>query len=151
MGRKTKLTPEVHQAVVGALRLGASVRLATKHAGIGATTYHSWLKRGEREDGPYREFGRAVQAARGQLAAQLRALDGATLAPAAPIEALHARWAEHSPDGYVTIESPGPFCDWLVSFVSVGPDKPPTYRFEGPTFADATTQAAQWLALRGAQ
>ena len=68
-----------------------------------------------------------------------------------PVDTLAEQWTEHSPDGYVTIESPGPFCDWLVAFISVGADKPPTDRCAGATRADAITQAAQWLARRGAQ
>ena len=78
MGRKTRLTPAVAKAVIAALSHGASIRAAVKHAGIGRTTYHSWLTRGARESGVYRDFSDAVQAARAQWSAQLNALDGTT-------------------------------------------------------------------------
>lgn len=47
MGRQTKLTPDVQEKVLHALRLGATHRLACDYAGIHKDTFYDWLKRGE--------------------------------------------------------------------------------------------------------
>ncbi len=66
MGRRSKLTPEVHDALVNSIRLGASLKIATDHAGIGPTTFHSWMARGDREPGRFRDFRDDIQKARAQ-------------------------------------------------------------------------------------
>lgn len=48
-GRSTKLTPEVQQRVVEALRAGNYQDAAAGYAGISHTTFHNWLNRGKEE------------------------------------------------------------------------------------------------------
>lgn len=86
MARPSKLTPEVSERIVRAIRAGNYPEVAAAHAGIHASTYYRWMERGALageapEDDPYRHFraevaraladseaaevGLVVQAARG--------------------------------------------------------------------------------------
>lgn len=47
VGRPTKLTPEVHQTIVDAIRAGASRQAAAETAGVGFSTLKEWMVRGE--------------------------------------------------------------------------------------------------------
>jgi hypothetical protein len=49
MSRPTKLTPEVHKAVVDALEIGATRVDAAGAAGIDYTTFLNWMERGEKD------------------------------------------------------------------------------------------------------
>lgn len=82
-GRPSKLTEEVFNAVMQALRAGNYQEVAARYAGISESTYWSWLERGKRErerieDGIepnstetiYREFLEEVEQAR--AAAEVR-------------------------------------------------------------------------------
>ena len=63
-GPRTKLTPELQDRVVQALRVGNYATVAIQYAGISEHTYYEWLVRGEREPGSiYGEFFRAVRKA----------------------------------------------------------------------------------------
>lgn len=48
-GRPTVLTPEVQEAIVKALHVGAYVETAAATAGIRKSTLYDWLRRGARE------------------------------------------------------------------------------------------------------
>ncbi len=48
-GRRTKLTAEVREEVVKAVRIGVPLETAALHAGIGRSTLYSWTQRGRRE------------------------------------------------------------------------------------------------------
>jgi transposase len=64
MARPTKLSPELEERIVRAVRAGNHVEPACRSAGIGPSTYYRWLERGERErEGPYAEFRAAVRRA----------------------------------------------------------------------------------------
>jgi len=72
MGRPTKLTPEVQEKIVSLVRAGNYPEVAAQAAGISGKTYYEWLRRGESEDGIYREFRQAVKEA--QAAAESHAV-----------------------------------------------------------------------------
>jgi hypothetical protein len=65
MGRPNKLSQEVGNTVLDALRKGVSVVHAAGLAGIGESTVRTWRDLGEADpDGPYGDFARAFKAAR---------------------------------------------------------------------------------------
>ncbi len=45
-GRPCGLTPDVHKALVRALRLGATVKMATAATGVGLSTFYQWVAKG---------------------------------------------------------------------------------------------------------
>jgi transposase len=64
MARPTKLTPEVEERIVAAIRAGNYAEPAARSAGISPATYYRWLKRGEEASrGIYRAFHDAVRRA----------------------------------------------------------------------------------------
>jgi transposase len=64
-GRQTKLTPEVQDRIVAALRAGNYQETAARYAGISEDTFYEWLKRGKEEPGSaYSEFSEAVEKAK---------------------------------------------------------------------------------------
>jgi len=66
-GRRSKLTPEVHQAIVAYARAGAFDWVAAEAAGISRATFYRWLQRGERSPyGPYGAFAQDLRQARAQ-------------------------------------------------------------------------------------
>jgi len=62
-GRKTKLTPDVQDRIVQAVRGGNYIQVAARYAGIGEVTFYEWLKKGETdvEGGIYRNFLKAIK------------------------------------------------------------------------------------------
>ena len=67
MGRPTKLTPEVQDKIVNALRGGNYQETAAQFAGIDEATFYRWMERGASEDeGIYCEFRKAVERAKSQ-------------------------------------------------------------------------------------
>lgn len=70
MARKTKLTKQVEEAMVAALKMGATYRLAAEAAGIGERTFYTWMNGTAPR---HRQFQRAIKAA--QSGASLDALD----------------------------------------------------------------------------
>lgn len=63
-GRPTKLTPEVQEKIVSAIRAGNYAQVAARYAGIGETTFYAWMKRGrEAKRGKFAEFQKAVKKA----------------------------------------------------------------------------------------
>lgn len=72
-GRKTKLTPEVQEKIVSAIRAGNYAKVAAGYAGIGERTFYSWLERGEAaKSGIYLQFRQAVKGA--EREAEVRAV-----------------------------------------------------------------------------
>lgn len=64
MGRPSKLTPELQERIVQAIRAGNYIETAAAYAGIAKSTLYDWLKRGARaKTGKYRAFSDAVQRA----------------------------------------------------------------------------------------
>ena len=64
MGRPSKLTLEVHEQIVRAVRGGNSFATAAAHSGIDERTFERWMAKGERaRSGPYRAlYDEVVQA-----------------------------------------------------------------------------------------
>jgi len=68
-GRPTKLTPEVQDAILRALRAGNYMETAAAFGGVHKDTLYDWLKRGRadivkgKEDGLYASFVRALDKA----------------------------------------------------------------------------------------
>lgn len=65
---KSKCTPERQQAVLQALSVGATHRLACHYAGISHECLYNWLRLGERGRQPYADFSAAMKKAEGQAA-----------------------------------------------------------------------------------
>lgn len=63
MARPTKLTPEVQERIVSAIRAGCFAETAAEYAGISASTFYEWMERGRRAEAGYKEFFEAVQQA----------------------------------------------------------------------------------------
>jgi transposase len=65
MGRPTKLTPEVQERIITALRAGNYQETAANYAGISAKTFYEWMQRGKDEpESIYRDFREAVEKAK---------------------------------------------------------------------------------------
>lgn len=63
-GRPTKLTPEVQEKIVQAIRAGAYIETAAAYAGVNKQTLYNWMKRGNQQrSGKYRRFLDAVEKA----------------------------------------------------------------------------------------
>jgi len=61
MGRRSKLTPQVQETIIGAITLGATFRHAAQLGGISEQTFYSWLEQGRAQTrGKKREFLEAV-------------------------------------------------------------------------------------------
>jgi hypothetical protein len=68
MARPTKLTGEVQERIVRALRAGNFPDVAARHAGVHPATYRRWMQRGDPagedpEDEPFRRFRAEVERA----------------------------------------------------------------------------------------
>jgi transposase len=64
VGRPTKLTAQVQERIVGMIEAGSYAEPAARAAGISASTFYSWMERGElEEDGIFREFRDAIKRA----------------------------------------------------------------------------------------
>ena len=71
MGRRTKLTPEVQDRILQAVRAGLRYREAALAAGIDERTFYNWKRRGEEaKSGIYFQFFQSLKEAeaRGELA-----------------------------------------------------------------------------------
>ena len=66
VGRPTKLTPEVTERILSAIRAGNYLDTSAAHAGIHRDTLHAWLRDGANNKSPdLRQFSDAVQKAIG--------------------------------------------------------------------------------------
>jgi transposase-like protein len=64
VARPTKLTPEVKQRIVQAIRAGNYAEPSARSAGVSPATFYRWMKRGERESsGIYHDFHEEVRQA----------------------------------------------------------------------------------------
>ena len=67
MGRTTKLTTEVQEAILSSLRMGSTRAHAAAYAGISERALYTWLKRGaEEKRGLYVQFVQDVKKAEGE-------------------------------------------------------------------------------------
>lgn len=62
VARPTKLTPAVRDAILASIEAGAYAEQAATAAGIAASTYYSWVARGEEGESPFSEFVDALHA-----------------------------------------------------------------------------------------
>ena len=69
MARPTKLTAEVHRAIVELIRSGAFDRVAAEAARIHESTFGRWMEHGRKGQIPYRDFYDDVVHARAQARA----------------------------------------------------------------------------------
>lgn len=72
-GRPTKLTPEVHAAIVALVEQGNYPETAAQCEGISRTAFYEWMERGRRGEAPFADFADAVTRARAK--AERSALD----------------------------------------------------------------------------
>ena len=67
MGRRSKLTPETHERIVDAIKMGATYELAAQAGGASYETFRRWMRDGEEADkGQYCAFYVAVKEAEGK-------------------------------------------------------------------------------------
>jgi transposase len=72
MARPTKLTPEVMERVVRAVRAGNYPEAAARAAGISPATYYRWMKEGEKASrGIKREFHDAIRQAEAEVEVEI--------------------------------------------------------------------------------
>ena len=72
MGRKTKLTPELHDRIVQFIRAGNYIRTACLACGIDEATYFNWMKWGKQANtGVFFEFFKALKKAEAEAEARL--------------------------------------------------------------------------------
>lgn len=66
IGRPTKLTPELQEQLVAAIKAGNSIAEAAQLVGVHEATIHRWRQQGEADDAepPFREFREALTRAR---------------------------------------------------------------------------------------
>lgn len=89
MARPTKLTPEIQDRIVTAIRAGNYMETAAAYAGIARSTFNEWIRRGaEEQEGPFAEFAAAVE----QALAAAEARDVALIGQAAQKEWQAAAW-----------------------------------------------------------
>ena len=97
MGRPTKLTPAIRDAICADLAAGLPRGTAAVRAGIDRATFFRWMKRGSRDrSGDYRDFRDAVKKA--EASAEKLHLDRITAAGATTWQAsawvLERKWPE---------------------------------------------------------
>lgn len=75
-GRPSKLTPQTHDKIIGAIKAGNYLETAARYAGVDQSTLHRWLNRGKDENAEpeYRQFYEAVESARAEAEARNVAL-----------------------------------------------------------------------------
>jgi transposase len=65
-GRPTKLTPEVQDKLVNAIKVGATYEHAADYAGIDYSTLRRWIEKGQKaKSGPFCELCDAIKRAEG--------------------------------------------------------------------------------------
>ena len=87
MGRKSKLTPEIQEKIVQAVKTGNYYEAACGYAGIDYTTFRRWILNGEKaKSGKYYEFCNAIKKAEQEAEARLV-----------------AQWQKHMPEDWKAI------------------------------------------------
>ena len=64
VGRPTRLSKEIAEAIIENLRAGVHASVAAAAAGISTSTYYHWLQRGKKGQAPFAKFWRDVRQAR---------------------------------------------------------------------------------------
>lgn len=104
MARPTKLTPELTERIVLAIRAGNYSKVAAEMSGIGETTFYRWLEEGAKENArkEFREFRESIKRAEAEaevrsVALIRQAADGGTWQAAAwYLERKHGdRWGRN--------------------------------------------------------
>lgn len=95
--RPTKLTPEVKDKILHAIRMGCYASVAAQAAGISEATFYLWINRGEREQASiYSDFVEALKIAEAQ--AEARCVEMVQLAAPdnwqAAMTLMERRWSE---------------------------------------------------------
>ena len=68
MARKSKLTSELHQALIQTFTSGATIKDACAYVGVNESTFHKWMKQGENAvSGEYVEFFQSITRARASM------------------------------------------------------------------------------------
>ncbi len=88
MPRPTVLTDELSLEIAGHLINGNSIADAAALAGIGESTYHEWVKRGEDGESPFAEFAELTRAARADARTRLVK----TVVDAGQVDVKAAQW-----------------------------------------------------------
>jgi transposase len=103
MARPTKLTAELQDRIVIAVRAGNYAEAAARSCGIAGSTYYRWLQRGALEPaGIYKDFTEAIRRAEAEaevhaVAILRRAMSEDWRAALAYLERRHpGRWRRHS-------------------------------------------------------
>jgi transposase len=103
VARPTKLTAQLQEKVVQAIRAGNYAEIACRAAGISPSSYYRWMERGEQDPGTiYAGFAEAVRLAEAEsevhaVALVRRAMSDDWRAALAYLERRHpARWRRHS-------------------------------------------------------
>ena len=61
-GRPTRISPEIQEKIVTAIKAGNYAEVSARYAGIGKTTFYRWMKRGRAaKSGQFREFWDAIK------------------------------------------------------------------------------------------
>jgi len=112
MSRRTKLTQQVTDRFVQALKMSMTIDLAAKYAGITSSTFYNWIERGNREgEGAYFDFMETVNKAIAESALinmaiiQKAAKGGTWQASAWIMERRHKYHAKHEPEVIVQIDA----------------------------------------------
>lgn len=129
-GRPTKLDEQVIERIVDVIRAGGYTKTAVAAAGIGLSTFHDWLERGDPErrskaDQPFREFRDRIE----QAKAEGEARNVALIANAARKDWKAAAWLleRHFPDRWAgprgrSLDSSIHPEDFAAGEASAGPD-----------------------------
>ena len=114
MARPTKLTDEVEERIVQAIRAGSHAEVSARYAGVHVATFHRWMKRGDpdlrdRADARYRRFREAIEQARAE--AEIR--DVTLISQAARTNWRAAAWLleRRAPRRWAPMRDPRPQAD----------------------------------------
>jgi hypothetical protein len=106
VGRRTKLTDEVEQEILGAVRAGSFLTTAARRAGVSEKTVYEWLRLGRAENAPPRLAAFAVAFERAEAEGEIhcvgvirRAINGGDARLALELLARRhpERWAKTRP------------------------------------------------------
>lgn len=103
MARPSKFTPEIHSAIVRALRNGITRKCASEICGIGDRTLRDWCERGRNGEEPFAAFTADVEEAEASVEQAMTATilksavkDGDWRAAQLWLERRRAAWRPHS-------------------------------------------------------
>lgn len=145
MPRPTLLTPEIHTAVVDAVRSGLPIKHACDAVGIDTTTFHNWMRTGEHEERePYVQFFHAVKRARADNVRERLA----RISKAAQGREIVVEKVVKKPNGEIQVERRFTRPDWTADAWYLERTDPQHFaRQPGMTPDDATAIAANIVNL----